>query len=136
MNTKNTKVDHPAFDRTIDIPVPGKHIVCFKVPKVVPTQAAKAFITAYSALVEKFEADLAAIPGAGEAREFGAHVSRPSNTWLYAQPAAKQFTDEEIAEMKAATLAAFRDARIADDWHNQSSGWPGYSIRIEEAGKA
>ncbi len=135
MNTKDIKVDHPAFDRTIGILVPGKHIVCFKVPKVVPTQAAKAFITAYSALVEKFEADLAAIPGAGEACEFGAHVSRPSNTWVYSQPAAKQFTDEEVAEIKAATLAAFPDARIAGDWHNQSSGWPGYSIQIEEVGE-
>jgi hypothetical protein len=124
------KVDHPAFDRTIDILVPGKHIVCFKVPKVVPTDAAKAFVEAYSALVDKFAADLAAIPGASAAREFGGHVTRPSKTWLYAKPAAEQFNDDEIAEMKAATLAAFPDGRIAGEWHNQSSGWPGYSIQI------
>jgi len=123
-------IKHPCFVNTERMG--ALTLAAFTVPKRPVSGAAAAFDRAARALVAKFNADLEQIEGLQDHRDFGGGVSRPYVHHICARPAAERFTDEEIAAMRAAVLEAFPGATLADEWHNQSNGWPGYSIRFRE----
>jgi hypothetical protein len=123
-----SKIQHPCFEGTQEMA--PLTLATFKVPAQEITAAAFAFDSAARALVKKFKADLAAIPGIEEHRKFGGGVSLPYVHLVFEKPAAPRFEDKEIEAMRAAILAAYPGATLADEWHNQSNGWPGYSIRF------